>query len=200
MRNFHGRPTVAEVRLAALRGNLRAARELVGPDVAVCAVVKADGYGHGAVAAARAFVEAGAAMLGVSTVQEGVEIREAGVTAPIVVLGGVFPGEAAAVVAHGLEAAVWTKEVVQTLVDAARAAATTVPVHVKVDTGMTRLGLDREDVRAFGETLRSLPEIRVEGIFSHFASADAVETAEAALQLERFRGAVADLAAAGIRP
>jgi alanine racemase len=101
---MHGRPTVAEVSLAALRHNCRQARELVGPSVAVMAVVKADAYGHGAVAAARAFVEAGAVALGVSTVEEGVELRTSGLTAPIVVLGGVFRGEGVAVAQHGLEA------------------------------------------------------------------------------------------------
>jgi len=200
MYDVHGRPTVAEVSLAALRGNLRAAREQVGPDVAVCAVVKADGYGHGAVAAARAFVDAGAAMLGVSTVDEGAELRAAGVAAPIVVLGGVFPGEAEAVVTHDLDAAVWTRDTVRALADAAAARGKTASLHVKIDTGMTRLGLDRADVPAFGAALRETPAIRVAGVFSHFASADAVETAVAAAQLARFEDAVAALATAGVRP
>src|SRR2546427_8344461 len=97
-----GRPTAAEVSLGALRNNLRQARELVGPAVAVLAVVKADAYGHGGAAAARAFVEAGAAGLGVSTVEEGIELRRSGLGAPILVLGGSFPGEEEALVAHDL--------------------------------------------------------------------------------------------------
>src|SRR5437667_11507344 len=101
MHDIQGRPTVAEVSLGALRTNLRAARDLVGPGVKVLAVVKADGYGHGAVAAARAFVEAGAAALGVSTVEEGTELRRAGVWGSVVVLGGAFPGEGAAVAPGG---------------------------------------------------------------------------------------------------
>src|SRR6185436_17671618 len=88
MHATHGRPTVAEVSLGALRHNLREAQRLVGPHVRVMAVVKADGYGHGAVASARAFLDAGAAVLGTSSVTEAVELRNAGLTAPTVVLGG----------------------------------------------------------------------------------------------------------------
>src|SRR4030095_8669688 len=106
----HGRPTVAEVSLSALRDNCRQVRGLVGPGVAVQAGGKGDGYGPGEVAAARAFVEAGAAMLGVSTVEEGRELRREGILAPILVLGGVFPGEEADVVADEMAAAVWAVE------------------------------------------------------------------------------------------
>src|SRR6185369_12952480 len=92
MSGLQGRPTIAEVSLAALQHNCRRVQALVGPAVNVLAVVKADAYGHGAVAAARAFVEGGAWGLGVSSVAEGVELRGAGIEAPIVVLGGAFPG------------------------------------------------------------------------------------------------------------
>ena len=200
MHDRHGRPTVAEVSLSALRVNCRQVRGLVGPGVAVQAVVKADGYGHGAVAVARAFVEAGAAMLGVSTVEEGQELRREGILAPILVLGGVFPGEEAGVVADDMAAAVWSIERARALADTARAAGRTIAVHVKVDTGMTRLGIDAEDARSFGEALRAIHGLRIAGVFSHFASADAVDTASARAQAERFRGAVDALAAAGVSP
>jgi len=195
-----GRPTVAEVSLGALRTNLRAARELVGPGVKVLAVVKADGYGHGAVVAARAFVEAGASALGVSTVEEGMELRHAGVGGPVVVLGGAFPGEAANAVAGDLEVAVWTRAAADALAGAARALGRTASIHIKVETGMTRLGLDPADVGGFGTAVRDLPGLRIAGVFSHFASADAVDTATARAQVERFRAAVDALAAAGVRP
>jgi alanine racemase len=196
----HGRPTVAEVSLAALRHNCRQARELVGPDVAVMAVVKADAYGHGAVAASRAFVDAGASALGVSTVAEGVELRRAGLAAPIVVLGGVFQGEGAAVAEHGLEAAIWTLGCARALGAAGRAAGRTVPVHVKVETGMGRLGISVAEAQAFGAELKAVDGVEIRGVFSHFASADAVDTASARAQVDRFREAVAGLAAAGVRP
>jgi alanine racemase len=199
MHDVHGRPTVAEVSLGALRSNLRQARTLVGPSVGVMAVVKADGYGHGAVGAARAFLEGGAVALGVSTVEEGVELRRAGLDAPVVVLGGAFAGEEPDVVKHALAAAVWTLESARALSAAARAAGRSVPVHVKVDTGMTRLGLDLPDVRAFGAALADVRGLEIAGVFSHFASADAVDTATARAQAGRFREAVAALAAAGVR-
>jgi alanine racemase len=200
MRDVPGRPTVAEVSLGALRANCRQAQACVGPGVGVMAVVKADAYGHGAVAAARAFVEAGAAALGVSTVEEGVEIARAGLGVPIVVLGGAFPGEEATVAAHGLAVAAWTVESVRALGAAARAAGRTVAVHVKVNTGMTRLGLEPGEVGAFAAAIRDLPGVAIAGVFSHFASADDLDTAAARTQLARFAEARAALAAGGVHP
>ena len=200
MSDQQGRPTVAEVSLGALRRNLRAAVDLVGPQVAVLAVVKADAYGHGAVPAARAFVEAGAAAVGVSTVEEGVALRGAGIAVPVVVLGGVFPGEDDAVVAHELAAAVWTVEAARALGARARTAGRRVALHVKVDSGMTRLGLDGSDVAAAGRAIQALGGVTIDGVFSHLASADSVETASVRAQMARFRDAVGALAEQGIRP
>src|SRR6185503_13567618 len=138
MQSTRGRPTIAEVSLGALRHNLREAQRVVGPRVQVMAVVKADGYGHGAVAAARAFLESG-------------ELRRAGIDAPIVVLGGAFPGEEADVATHDLAAGVWSLDGVRALVGAAKGRP--IRVHVKVDTGMTRLGLDLPDVRGFADAV-----------------------------------------------
>jgi alanine racemase len=200
MQHVEGRPTVAEVSLGALRENCRQARALVGSQVAVLAVVKADGYGHGAARAARAFVEGGAAGLGVSMVSEGLELRRAGIAAPIVVLGGAFAGEHAQVVANDLAVAVWTLDGARALGAAARAAGTAAAVHLKIETGMTRLGCAPDDVRALGEALAAEPHVRVDGVFTHFASADAVDSAPVRAQRARFAGAVEALAAAGLRP
>jgi alanine racemase len=200
MPDTQGRPTVAEVSLSALRHNCRRVRELVGPGVSVLAVVKADAYGHGAVPAARAFLEAGAWGLGVSSVAEGVELRRAALGAPIVVLGGAFPGDEPDVVANQLAVALWDAERARSLAAAARAASRTVSVHLKLDTGMTRLGLDLPAVREFGELVQGLPGLEIAGVFSHFASADAVDTAAARAQTARFEEGVGALAAGGIRP
>jgi alanine racemase len=194
-----GRPTVAEVSLGALRHNCRRVRDLVGPDVAVLAVVKADAYGHGAVPAARAFLDAGAWGLGVSSVTEGVDLRRAGIEPPIVVLGGAFGGEEPDVVAHRLAIALWDADRARSVAAVAGAAGRTVPVHLKIDTGMTRLGLDVGEVAKFGAFVRGLAGLEIAGVFSHFASADAVDTAEAQAQAARFAGAVEALAAAGVR-
>src|SRR5262245_32786609 len=155
MPHVPGRPTLAEVSLGALRENCRQARALVGPEGGVLAVVKADAYGHGAVEAARAFLEGGAAGLGVSMVVEGLALRRAGIEAPVVVLGGVFPGEEAAAVANDLAAAVWTLEGGRALAAAARAAGRTAAVHLKINTGMTRLGCEPGDARDLSEALAS---------------------------------------------
>jgi len=197
---YEGRPTVAEVSLAALRENCRQAARLVGPTVGVIAVVKADGYGHGAVPAAQAFLAGGAAALGVSMAAEGLELRRAGITAPVVVLGGAFPGEEEAVVRHDLAAAVWTLAGGRALATAARAAGRTAAVHLKVNTGMTRLGCEPDEVAALGTALAAELHLDVAGVFSHFASADAVNTAAARAQRERFAAAVEALAGAGVRP
>ena len=198
--DINGRPTVAEVSLSALRHNCRRARELSGPDVSVMAVVKADAYGHGAVPAARAFLDAGAQALGVSSVAEAVELRRADLTGPLLVLGGAFPGEEETVVAHDLAVAVWDPDQTRALAGAARAGGRHVAVHLKVDTGMARLGLDLADVASFAALVRSLGTLRVAGVFSHFASADAVETAAARAQTARFVQAVEMLVGAGVRP
>jgi len=195
MQSTRGRPTVAEVSLGALRNNLREAQRLVGPQVQVMAVVKADGYGHGAVGAARAFLEAGAAVLGTSSVAEAVDLRRAGVDAPIVVLGGVFPGEEGDVATHDLAAGVWSFETVRALANAR--AGRTIRLHVKIDTGMTRLGLDLPDVRRFADEVRGIAGVAIDGIYSHFATADAVETAAAQAQIVRFGEAIESL---GLRP
>lgn len=200
MTDVHGRPTVAEVSLGALRANLRHARACVGNDVRVLAVVKADGYGHGAVASARAFLDAGAYGLGVSTVAEGVELRRAGLTADTVVLGGAYPGDEANVVLHDLAAGVWSRDQTCALAAAAHTAGKTVRVHVKVDTGMTRLGLEPGEVRAFAESVQRLQTVTIDGVFSHFARADDVAVEAIDQQLARFEMAIDGLAAAGVRP
>jgi alanine racemase len=195
-----GRPTVAEVSLAALTHNCRQACALVGSGVRVIAVVKADGYGHGALAAARAFLRGGATLLGVSSLAEGLELRRAGVGEPVIALGGLFAEEATDAVAHDVAVAAWTRDVVDALAAAARAAGRPARVHVKVDTGMTRLGLDVDDVREFGRLLRSIRDVEVAGVFSHLASADDVEQAVVQAQIARFRGVVTALREAGVVP
>lgn len=200
MTSIEGRPTVAEVSLAALRHNCRTACARVGDAVAVLAVVKADAYGHGAVPAARAFLAGGARGLGVSMVSEGVELRRAGIDAPVVVLGGAFAGEEAAVAAHDLQAAVWSPAQAAALAQAARGGGRTVRVHLKVNTGMTRLGCEVEEVADVGRAVAALDGVAIAGLFSHFAAADAVDTAPILAQRARFAEAVARLADAGIRP
>ena len=136
------RPTYARIESAALTHNLKRTLRHVGPGCRVLAVVKADGYGHGAATASRAFVDAGAWGLAVSLVEEGVDLREAGIHAPVVVLGGVFPGSQDVIVHRRLTPVVWTVDHLEMLAASVkRAGAHPINVHLKIDTGMSRLGL-----------------------------------------------------------
>lgn len=171
------RPTFAEIDTAALCSNYRAVRQHVG-GAAVLAVVKADGYGHGASVVAKTLVEAGAWGLAVSLVEEGIELREAGVHAPIVVLGGVAPDSADVIVHRQLIPVIWSVDQLERLSAAVRRiGARAARVHMKIDSGMTRLGVLPADlnqlldwlVRDGGET------IALQGVMTHLACADDVE-------------------------
>ena len=165
------RPTWAEIDLAALSANLRAIRQRVGTRP-VLAVVKANAYGHGAPAVARALERDGVESLGVALPEEGIELRRAGVSAPILVLGGFTPAQSDAVLEHRLVPAIFRPDQVEALSRAAAARGVQAAVHLKVDTGMGRLGVPPEDVPAFAAILARAPSIRVTGAFSHLAAAD----------------------------
>ncbi|MFL5273438.1 MAG: alanine racemase, partial [Anaeromyxobacteraceae bacterium] len=164
------RPTEAVVDLAAVVSNYRLAVEIGGrPAVGV---VKADAYGHGAVPVARALVEAGCPMLAVALVEEGMELRSAGIAAPVLVLGAAYGDDYAPLVRHRLTPIIFTPAHVARLAAAARAAGTRASAHLKVDTGRGRVGATAAEVPAFLDALRAAPEVRLEGLCTHFASAD----------------------------
>ena len=144
--------------------------------------------------------EVSSAALGVSSVEEAVELRRGKVKAPIVVLGGAFPGQEKEVVQHDLATAVWSLDAARALGAAAKRAKRTVAVHLKLNTGMTRLGVEPADAPKMATALGEIPGLRLDGLFSHLASADAVDTASARAQIARFTDAVAAVASAGIRP
>jgi len=187
-----------EVDLAAIEQNVRAVREFVGPGTQVMAILKADGYGHGAVAAARAVARGGATWLGVASAAEGIQLREAGVETPILILGTGFPGQAEDVVGNRLSQTVANGEVPEALSAAAARAGAEAGVHIKVDTGMGRLGVLPEQVVAFARRLLALPGLRLEGVFSHLATAEEEDTAYALGQFARFQQALQALQEAGI--
>lgn len=191
------RPTWAEVSLSTLRRNFRLTQQHVGASIVVCAVVKADAYGHGAVECAHALEEEGAAWLGVTSTDEGVRLREAGITARILLMSGFWRGEEEAVIEHRLTPAVWQRESLE-LLDRSTQALTTpgdraVPVHMKIDTGMSRLGVPRDQVTGFCDILRGFPRIKVEGVFTHLASSEVVDAESNAQQLAAFESALAEL-------
>ncbi len=166
------RPTVAEIRLSALRHNFHALRALLPDRTGVIAVVKANAYGHGALFAARTLEAEGARMLGVATVEEGVELRRGGIRIPVLVLGGVDSHQAEEAHEHGLSAVLFHRGQAADLARASGRTGRPFPVHVKVDTGMGRLGFLPRAARDFLAELRTFRELRIEGWMTHLSSAD----------------------------
>lgn len=193
------RPTRAEVDLAALRRNVAAIKALA-PRAEILAVVKANAYGHGAAVIARALDSEPVTMLGVALIEEGIELRNAGVRAPILVLGGSYEGGYDLLVAHGLTATVFRPEHLRGLSHASKRAGVPVAVHLKVDSGMGRIGVLPQELDSFLDLLGSFPEIQVDGLLSHFASAD-LENRDFTLgQVRCFKDAHARMRAKGFRP
>ena len=197
------RPTWLEVDLSAVASNTQLVSALVDPAVRVLVSLKADAYGHGALRVARTVLRNGASWLGVATVSEAEPLRAAGVTAPILVFGYTAPWQAREAVRLNLCVAMYSLDVARALSQAATDLGREVRVHIKVDSGMARLGLRAEDVPAivaFCEALRELPGLSVEGIFTHFATADSADQRYARRQLDRFNSVLAALDARGLRP
>lgn len=188
------RPVWAEVDLDAVRDNVRALLDLVRP-ANLCAVVKADGYGHGAVAVATTAVEAGATWVAVALVEEGIELRDGGVDAPILVLSEPPPAAWPAVAANRLTPMIYSHDAVA----AAEAAVTDrLGVHVKVDTGMHRVGATPSEVATIAAAVARSPRLRLEGLCTHLAVADEPDNPYTDEQLRRFEEARDDLATAGV--
>ena len=182
------RATLATVDLDAIAHNLHEIRSLLSHSTAVCAVVKADAYGHGAVPVARELEARGVDSFSVATVEEGLELREAGIRKPILVLGLGSSGVEQAL-DHELTPVVHNRESAKNVSEAARKAERPVPVHIKLDTGMGRLGLFPEGLDPILDVLRRDPRIRIQGIASHFSSAESDPLFTRA-QRERFQEAL----------
>lgn len=176
------------VDLAALRHNYRQLRGLCGPGVKFMAVVKADAYGHGLLPVARVLAQEGADYLGVGSLAEGLVLRQAGLDLPVLLLLGILPEEAEAAVAANLEVALFRHDVAQALAAAALTQGKKAGVHLKVDTGMGRLGLAPEEILPFLEGLRAYPQLEVLGLISHLAVADQEDKSYTLRQLEQFNG------------
>ena len=189
----------AEINLSALRHNISAIKSRVAEGAKFCAVVKADAYGHGAVAVAREAVAQGADYLAVAVLSEAVKLREAGFTTPILILGPTQPQEADVVVRYRITQAVFTVEQAAALAAAALRQHTHAKVHLAVDTGMGRIGVRPGNAGAVAAAIAGLPGIWLEGMFSHFASADSKDKMYAAEQFRRFQEAVAAVEARGIK-
>jgi alanine racemase len=191
---------LATIDLSALRANAQEARRLAAGRE-VIAVVKADAYGHGAVAAARAVLEAGCGRLAVFTLEEAVQLREAGLRAPILVLGGVVSrDEAERAVALRLTVTLHHGESLALAAAAARGGQERLRVHVEVDTGMRRMGVPPEEAGAFLAEVERRDALELEGVFTHFACADDPDLTDCLNQIERFREVLAQARHLGVRP
>jgi alanine racemase len=196
-----GRPTRAEIDLGALASNFREVRALVGAGVRVMCVVKADAYGHGAVECARRLEAEGADWFAVALPEEGVELREAGVGKPILCLEGFWEGQAALCVRERLTPVVFRLDTADALDRAARDAGVVAQIHVKIDTGMNRLGVRPDSAPEFAARLRDLKNISVGGLLTHFAAADDAGAAEfTRAQVARLASAAESFRAQGHEP
>lgn len=192
-------PSFARVELAALAKNLRALRAKLSNGTKFLAAVKANGYGHGAVPISRELLAAGADWLAVATLAEGRELRAAGIDAPILLMQGILPGQASGVVAGDFATFVFDRPVLEALNAAAAAQNTRARVHIKIDTGMTRLGVLPAELAGFLEKAVSLPNIEIEGLCSHLAVAEDAGGAVTARQKQRFSEALELAGSKGVR-
>lgn len=167
------RPTWAEIDIESLKTNYQYAKRLVGEDVGIISVVKADAYGHGAVAVSKALVDScGSQMLGVATVEEALELRESGIKAPILLLGGIYPNEAELVIKNYLTPSLFSEPIASVLNTCAERFGFRLGYHLKVDTGMTRLGADINEIRDLLSEFSDFKNLEMQGLFTHFANAD----------------------------
>ena len=190
-----------EIDRAALSWNVRQLKQLLAPQTTLLAVVKADAYGHGAVAVAQTVLQCGASWLGVATIPEGIELRQAGIQAPILLLGATNAPEQLRAIAHWqLQPTLCTPKQALVFAETLKALPGNrpLPVHLKLDTGMSRLGTPWQQAVEFVQLVEQLPELQLASIYSHCATADDPDPTVLQQQQERFRTAIAKLQTAGI--
>lgn len=194
------RPTIAEIDLEALTFNLRSVRDFVGAEVKCMAVVKANAYGHGAVICAERLEKAGVDWFGVATLEEAIELRASGIVTPILCLGGVWPGQEAIFIESNITPAVFSVNAAADMDKTARSLGRVADVHVKIDTGMGRVGVPFRGVSETAERLAQLPNVRVQALMTHFAAADDLTADFTGEQTKRFFEAVRIFQQRGIEP
>jgi alanine racemase len=195
------RPTWAEINLDALAANFHLVKDRVGPNVNVMAVVKANAYGHGAAECARRLEAEGANWFGVALPEEGIELRNAGIAKPILCLAGFWGEQASVCIEQRLVPVVYRVEMIDAFDRAARARNLVADIHVKIDTGMGRLGIRFDEVSDFAAALRKFENVRIDGFITHFAAADEPSCGPLTRdQIERFNNAVAAFREHGFKP
>ncbi len=200
---YDSRPTFAEIDLAALRENYRTLRASVPSRAAMLAIVKADAYGHGFLEISRELEQLGVDAFGVAFLAEAIQLRKAGIDRPVLLLGGIYPGQERKCVGYNVSTTVFSLEQLKALDLAAGKLYRKALVHLKVDTGMGRLGVLYHEVPALLAAMKMLPNICLEGVISHFSSADELDEAGqyyTRMQAERFSWAVQQVRKAGYAP
>ena len=198
--SFSYHTTKAEVDLEALAYNYHQLRQLVPPSVKFLAVVKADAYGLGAIPVSKKFEELDADFSGVATVKEGIELRNGGIKKPILVLSGINQEEVEDVLTYQLTPMIYRLEIAEALSVVARTRGKKVPVHIKVDTGMGRIGVFPEEAPAFANRVRKFENVEIEGIASHFSTADEENASFTNAQLKRFSQTIEEMKKLDIYP
>ena len=202
---FDGRPVWAEISLGAIGHNFRLVRRAIGRKRKILAIVKANAYGLGAVPVSKALSRMGADAFGVTCSQEGIELREAGIREPILLLTGSWPGEEEIILKYGLTPVVARLDQLGCLERAAskqrgKNARKRIRFHLKIDSGMNRLGISREEVPAFARAYANCPHLELKGTLTHFASSDDFRTQQNEQQERVFAVVLAALQAAGVSP
>lgn len=190
-----------EIDLAALTHNVKQLKNLLSPQTELMAVVKADAYGHGAVAVSQTALSAGASWLGVATIPEGIELREAGIEAPILLLGATHTAQQVKAIAQWhLQPTICTAKQALIFSEVLVSLNQSLPVHTKLDTGMSRLGAPWQEATEFVQLVKGLPNLTLASIYSHLATADSPDTAVMKEQHQRFERAIAQIKTSGINP
>ena len=200
--HFEGRPVWAEISLEAILQNLRVIRKHVGGQRKILAVVKSNAYGLGAVPISKALQKAGTEWFGVTCANEGIELREAGIRKRILILTGFWPGEEKRLIKNQLTPAVFRVDDLPHLERSAKAVGgkTRVPFHLKINTGMNRLGISPDEIASFARTLADCKHIQLEGTFTHFASAEDFTAQQTDEQEKTFLSALARMRELGVSP
>lgn len=196
---IYPRKTIAEINLQALAHNFYAIKSLLKPQTKFLASIKANAYGHGAVRLAQELERLGADMFGVSCLYEVIELRQAGIKLPILNMAPTFIDEALAVLQYDYAATVFSFDVAKAISDAAISCGKNAKIHIKVETGMCRVGADYKDVVDLVQKIQKLPNIIIEGIFTHFANADVPSSDTTLKQLQIFNQVLQDLEKAQIK-
>jgi alanine racemase len=187
LRKVMHRPTWVEIDLNALRHNLSALKKRVGPQTKILGIVKADAYGHGDYEISRVLLNNGVEMLGIAILEEGIQLRDKGIKAPLLLLGGIFEEQIDTVIQYGLTPTVYDLKLAEVLSKRAYYFNTIMKVHVYVDTGMGSIGVKHDKAVEFVKFARNLKNLLIEGIYTHCSSSDEKDSAFTILQIRRFR-------------